>query len=551
MELKHSPLDILLRIICALLAVFTVCLLALSLVFTFGGGAPGFFGKNVYIARNSAFGTIDAGGAVMASTVTPDELLPGNLLIYSGDNGEQALGEVASFIISDGVYTFNITTESGSVVEIGEGRVVGKAMQYSKFFGALIRFAKSPAGVLVIAVLPCFAVLLSEAGKALAHAAKGQTPVTPIKKQNEIPTYEPMPAHSPREAGLAYERIKKSFSATDDLPSLGDQSREIDDYPLYGGKDRKSLKPRASEEETRRLAAEAAQKIKRQPVSQKRLNEVIMQMGGKPITPVTTSSDSANPLINALMGRTAPIGDNTASFAPVLSDLMSDETEIKAKPEPPKRALSELKEETAEVESVPEPLTTRRGARPEPAAQLEPAARPSRREPVTPVRREPPRALADRINSLADEEEGVALETGELPQAPTSRRTPTTPTPRAVTPRQAPTAPATPTPRAVTPRQAPTAPAAPTPRAVTPRQAPTAPVRPVVPQERPAVAPPPARPAPQAPTTPVRPAVSAYGRSGAARQYARNAPSLNDILAPETESQYNLDNILNGIDSRS
>ena len=264
----------------------TVFLLLISVIFGFGGDAPSLFGMNVYVVRTDAFDVIKNGSAVMTSRVPSEKLSPGNIVIYKNSDNRMGLAEIRFAEVRDNVYSYSAMSERGSELTLSEGQIVGKAMQYSDFLGALIRFAKSTVGVAVIAVLPCLSLLILEASRGLRarYAPPKESKVDAVKKQDEIPTFVPRP----KAAIKAYSDAQNGVPGNAAAVSKGD-------YPLFllGQADAASEKKPLTE--TERRALEAAKRIKQRPVSQKRLNEVIEQTKNKGVKTVTTVLDVVKP----------------------------------------------------------------------------------------------------------------------------------------------------------------------------------------------------------------------------------------------------------------
>ena len=173
--------------VCLLIA--TVFLLAAALLFR-GGSAPALFGHYVFLSETDAFSAVKKGSALIVDPVEPDQIAPGNIIIFTDEQGDDRIGEVQEAAADEGIYTFTVRTDIESSVTVGQSHIVGKGMYYSEFIGGLVSFATSPAGVCLIAILPCAAFVIFE----IVGIIKRRAPlpeVDTVKKQYETPTYVP------------------------------------------------------------------------------------------------------------------------------------------------------------------------------------------------------------------------------------------------------------------------------------------------------------------------------------------------------------------------
>lgn len=320
LELKNKPLDIILRACSVLLALTALFLITISVIFTFGGDAPNIFGKNIYIVKTDAFDLIKSGDAVLTSEVSFGEILPGNIVIYQNSEKQCGIAEIQTAGITDGVYGFTALSERGVEIKLSQSQIIGKAMQFSGFLGGLITFAKSPSGVLIAAVLPCLAVLIVEAVKALtAYFNKGKD-VSPVKKQDEVPTFVPRQKVLPQKFGGGQEPILKVNAAInsykDNEPVENDftKTAEEKEYPLF-------TPPKSGRINSDRYKPPQNTNIhkneKPYPVSQKRLNEVIAETNASRGT--NKAADSTAELTDikrTAIGNTASLSETVRRYIP-------------------------------------------------------------------------------------------------------------------------------------------------------------------------------------------------------------------------------------------
>ena len=173
----------------ACLLIATIILLVGALLFR-GGKAPALFGHYVFLAETDAFSAVKKGSALIVDPVELTEINPGNIIIFTDEQGDDRIGEVQASASDDGIYTFTVRTDIESNVTVGQSHIVGKGIYYSEFVGAIISFATSPAGVCLIAIFPCIAFVVFEVVWIIKRKAP-QPEVDTVKKQYETPTYVP------------------------------------------------------------------------------------------------------------------------------------------------------------------------------------------------------------------------------------------------------------------------------------------------------------------------------------------------------------------------
>lgn len=166
-------------VFCAILLV--VCALLLVAAFMFGArGTVEVFGFNIYIAQTDEFEAINEGSALFVKRCEPYDINDGNLILYYSDEFTPTLGYTDGIRMEDGSYIISVSDSNGSR-DIQADAFVGKAETSSAFLGAIIGFARQPVGVLVMAVLPCVALVIYDIIRARA-AALPPPEVEPVYK---------------------------------------------------------------------------------------------------------------------------------------------------------------------------------------------------------------------------------------------------------------------------------------------------------------------------------------------------------------------------------
>ena len=294
MSLKNKTFQIILKVICAIFFVLAVFLSVTAVVYSTGGGSPNIFGTNVYLVKTDAFDFLKSGTALMAKQVPPSEVQEKNIVIFNLENGKPALAEVMSSELSDGVYSFKVLTENNAEITLTQSQIVAKGMSYSDFWGAMIGFAVSPLGMLLIAIVPCIIIIIIEIVKFAGNFIP-QPEVETVKKQYEVPTYSREAEKKAQERRGTAEAVKayrnssldssigiyegntaaasenpaaRRAAAATGVHDLRSEYAEIaarQQSPLYTAPNRQTRPPQPS------------QTRKTMPLSSKRLNEAIEQ----------------------------------------------------------------------------------------------------------------------------------------------------------------------------------------------------------------------------------------------------------------------------------
>ncbi len=276
MSLKNKVFQIVLRVVCAIMLVVALFLGIVAAFYTVGGGVPNIFGSNVYLVKTDAFDLLNNGTALVAKQVHPSEIMPGNIVIFNIENDMPALAEIQSNERVDGVYSFTALTENDKLIVLSQSQIVAKGTSFSDFWGAVIGFAVSPIGMLVIAVLPCLVIIIIEISKFVSKIMP-QPEIETVKKQLEVPTYSP-----------EFERNRKHSSGRAAAMRAYSDSDDLDDsIGLYDAKvkhstsvERERLEPRSADSDPlfyqpKRQPQRKQNTSSSMPLSSKKLNEAI------------------------------------------------------------------------------------------------------------------------------------------------------------------------------------------------------------------------------------------------------------------------------------
>lgn len=190
-----------------------ICILLIVCSFGFGsGGTVKALGFNIYIAQTDEFDSVPLGSAVFAKRCNPYDLEEGNLVLYSDENGNTMLGYTDDIRKVDGEYVISVS-DSDSESEFKGDALIGRAEMSSAFWGAVIRFSLTPAGVLVMAVLPCLIIVIIDIVRSIVSRLPPPE-VIPQYKTKEEP--EPVSGLSVKPDGNAsYNRSANLKPPTD------------------------------------------------------------------------------------------------------------------------------------------------------------------------------------------------------------------------------------------------------------------------------------------------------------------------------------------------
>ncbi len=187
---KRSWLDIVMTVVIFILIIAIVGTFVLFGIFKDTNSAPSLFGYRVYIMNGDGMEPrISQGAAVFVKEGEFPER-EGNVILCSID-GQLA---VVGFLGAEEIIDPNGTSETRYIVKydtapaeekwgVGQDDIVGVAKTYSNFFGGLVRFASSKAGMLTMVIIPCALVLAYEVTMFVISLKKK-------KKENKAPVIE-------------------------------------------------------------------------------------------------------------------------------------------------------------------------------------------------------------------------------------------------------------------------------------------------------------------------------------------------------------------------
>lgn len=141
------------------------------------------FGANVFIVDSDDFETAPRGSAALVKKGSCADLEVGNLVLYRKAN-EPTLGYVREIEARDGVFYVTVS-DKDTTFEFAESALIGRADFSSKFLGSVILFIKTPLGIMLVAVLPCAALILYDIIRTAALNRPGPEVVPTIINADE------------------------------------------------------------------------------------------------------------------------------------------------------------------------------------------------------------------------------------------------------------------------------------------------------------------------------------------------------------------------------
>lgn len=144
------------------------------------------FGANIFIVDSDDFETAPRGSAALVKKGNCADLEVGNLVLYR-KAGAPTLGYVREIEARDGVFYVTVA-DKDATFEFPEAALIGRADFSSKFLGGVIGFIKTPLGIMLVAVLPCAALILYDIIRTAALNRPGPEVVpTVINADEETP----------------------------------------------------------------------------------------------------------------------------------------------------------------------------------------------------------------------------------------------------------------------------------------------------------------------------------------------------------------------------
>ena len=163
---KHSPLQIVGIVVIFILAVLIVLTFVLFGMFKDANSAPNLFGYRVYVVNNDRMEPrIPEGAAVFVEEGTLPDPSSQSVILCRIDNQLWVIGFVGTNVTESGETSYLVKYDNATDDKtwgIKQSDIIGVAKTQDKFFGGVIRFASSKAGMMTIVIIPCLLVIIYE-----------------------------------------------------------------------------------------------------------------------------------------------------------------------------------------------------------------------------------------------------------------------------------------------------------------------------------------------------------------------------------------------------
>lgn len=223
------------------------------------------FGANIFVVDNDDIPTAPKGSAVLVKKGNCADLEVGKLVLYINADvgGTPTLGYVRELEARDGVYYVTVSHKD-STYEFPESQLIGRADYSSKFWGGVIGFIKTPLGIMLVAVLPCAALILYDIIRAAAANLPEPEVIPIVKNPDEEPPHSDikLSVDTDGKAHYAKDRSLKTLPQDNDiLFNYSGKQRAVkkdipkNERPIIPLTDKKPLRdaPKDSAEKTGRI----------------------------------------------------------------------------------------------------------------------------------------------------------------------------------------------------------------------------------------------------------------------------------------------------------
>lgn len=184
---KRSPMQIVGIVVIFVLAILIVLTFVIFGMFKNSNSAPKVFGYRVYVVDNDRMEPrIPKGAAVFIEEGALPAPTSQSVILCRIDNQLWVIGFVGTEVTESGETSYLVKYDNATDDKtwgIKESDIIGVARTQDKFFGGVIRFASSKAGMMVIVIIPCLIVIAYEVLMLLF--SNGGLSVKPKKKKSK------------------------------------------------------------------------------------------------------------------------------------------------------------------------------------------------------------------------------------------------------------------------------------------------------------------------------------------------------------------------------
>ena len=179
LKAKRSPLQIVGIVVIFILAILIVLTFVLFGMFKGTNAAPKLFGYRVYVVNNDRMEPrIPEGAAVFVEEGTLPDPSSQSVILCRIDDQLWVIGFVGTDITESGETSYLVKYDNATDDKtwgIKQSDIIGVAKTQDKFFGGVIRFASSKAGMMTIVIIPCLLVIIYEVVMLLLSRSGGSS----------------------------------------------------------------------------------------------------------------------------------------------------------------------------------------------------------------------------------------------------------------------------------------------------------------------------------------------------------------------------------------
>lgn len=160
---RSGAVNVIEGIVIAILILLIAGMLLLYFSFRSEGAAPELLGYTFYRTKATNMEPdIPSGSAIIAKNDLIDEVKPGSVVLCRmGENDSTVLTRVVQLVNEDGVTSYIVKFQTGKeTYKLSEEKIVAKAVWISTAFGAVLGFATSTLGIMLVIIIPSFIIIV-------------------------------------------------------------------------------------------------------------------------------------------------------------------------------------------------------------------------------------------------------------------------------------------------------------------------------------------------------------------------------------------------------
>ena len=163
-------------IVIFILAILIVLTFVIFGIFKNANSAPKLFGYRVYVVNNNRMEPrIPEGSAVFVEEGIMPQPGSQSVILCNIEGNLYVIGYVGTETTETGAVSYIVKYDNATddrTWGITQADIIGVAKTYDEFFGWVIRFASSKAGMMLIVIIPCLLIIIYEVGMLLLSRKK-------------------------------------------------------------------------------------------------------------------------------------------------------------------------------------------------------------------------------------------------------------------------------------------------------------------------------------------------------------------------------------------